>query len=242
MCTNYNMRDAPLPRIKVTETAGGFRLLRRGRARRGATYFPTPPDLPPAAAVDASRANASAGLLHHALSSPHPCRSSYPPALALAAASSRSLCSSSSRSSSYGLVKIVHAVILISLSGRSAASVSTFSILASVSMPPTTRPKTVCLPSSAASTMRDEKLRPVRILPSVRHAQHASVVVSERIILNLILERLSPYAVPSFARAGGVAALKHKVLDASMKLDVVVVSLLRERDEIFASSRRSIAV
>ena len=237
------MRDAPLPRIKVTETAGGFRLLRRGRARRRGDVFPDATRL----ATRRGRRRVSSQRLR-GITPPRP---SLPLTLAALHILRLGLGGGFFSLSLF----IFFAQFLVRVGENRArrdldqlertiggVRLDFFDLSQRFHASHDATEDRVLAVEVRRRLVRDEKLRPVRILPSVRHAQHASVVVSERIILNLILERLSPYAVPSFARAGGVAALKHKVLDASMKLDVVVVSLLRERDEIFASSRRSIAV
>ena len=63
-----------------------------------------------------------------------------------------------------------------------------------------------------------------------------------RVALDFIRKLLAPYAVPASSSARGIATLKHEPFNASVKLDSVVKSLFCERDEIFARSRRLVAM
>ena len=92
--------------------------------------------------------------------------------------------------------------------GMSRASVEVASIASTASIPSTTWPKTVCLPSSQAPERGDdEELRAVRVGAGVRHRQRPA---DDLVVVDLVLERVAGAAGAGPLRA---AALDHEVGD-----------------------------
>ena len=124
--------------------------------------------------------------------------------------------------------------IRISSSGRSWPSVSAFPIASTTSMPPETRPKTVCRPSShgQASAVTMKNCEPFVFGPGVRHRDHAPL---DRAAVRLVLELVAGAA---HAGAGRVAALDHEVRDDAVEDDPVVEAVARKLDEVLDRLRR----
>ena len=129
-------------------------------------------------------------------------------------------------------------VITWGSTGRSPGPVSVPSIASTASIPETTRPKTVCLPSSqgAASIGDDEELGAVGVRAGVRHREGAAL---DLVLVELVLERVAGAAGSGALRA---AALDHEVRDHPVEAEVVVEALGGELAEVLDRLRRILVV
>mmetsp|Transcript_13790 Transcript_13790/g.26294 ORF Transcript_13790/g.26294 Transcript_13790/m.26294 type:complete len:244 (+) Transcript_13790:238-969(+) len=77
----------------------------------------------------------------------------------------------------------------------------------------------------------DEKLRPIRVRPRVRHAQHPRTVVAQ-VAMELVFEFTPPDALSTGTVSEGVTSLHHEILDHAVEDGLVVVAILRVRHEV----------
>src|SRR6185369_1688141 len=83
--------------------------------------------------------------------------------------------------------------------------------------------------------VHDEKLRSIRVWPSIRHRHRARFVTSLvylRFRIDLVVEASAPRRLAATPGAGRIPTLDHEALDHTMKNNPVVITTLRERDEI----------
>ena len=87
----------------------------------------------------------------------------------------------------------------------------------------------------------DEELAVVAVGPAVGHAHHAQPLVRQRRV-ELVREGVAPDGAAARARARGVAALHHEVLDQPVEHRAVVLALRAQAQEVLRRARHQVAV
>mmetsp|Transcript_36702 Transcript_36702/g.103578 ORF Transcript_36702/g.103578 Transcript_36702/m.103578 type:complete len:267 (+) Transcript_36702:174-974(+) len=89
--------------------------------------------------------------------------------------------------------------------------------------------------------VEDEELAAIGTWAAVGHAEDSTARVGEPAV-QLVPESVSVDAGPALAGAGGVAALDHETLDATVEHGAIVVALLTQLQEVLAGPGHQVAV